>query len=165
MSTNAMINWKPENVVRQFPWRLDSKAALGFLLILATFSLVGWLYLSQASAVTTTRYHIDELRLELDRLENQNAVLALEIAQLENLTRIEVRAHELGLGPTTNIRYLPVPNYPLLSEVEQGELRGMDSAMPIELTHTQTLLPGSQSVIFNWWVQTLDGFAAWLVED
>ena len=88
MSTNAMINWKPENVVRQFPWRLDSTAALGFLLILATFSLVGWLYLSQASAVTTTRYRIDELRLEVDRLENQNAVLALEIAQLENLTRI-----------------------------------------------------------------------------
>ena len=54
MSTNTMISWRPENVVRQLPWRLDSKAALGFLLILATFSLVGWLYLTQASAVTTT---------------------------------------------------------------------------------------------------------------
>lgn len=165
MSTNAMISWKPEAVVRQLPWRLDSKAALGFLLILATFSLVGWLYLSQASAVTTTRYRIDELRLELDQLENQNAVLALAIAQLENLARIEVRARDLGLGPTTNVRYLPIANYPLPSEVEQGELRANEPAMSIELSNTQTLLPGSQSVIGDWWIQTLDSFTAWLVEE
>ena len=72
MSSNTMINLRPQNVIRQLPWRLDSKAALGFLLILATFSLVGWLYLSQASAVTTTSYRIDELRQDLDHLKNQN---------------------------------------------------------------------------------------------
>ena len=104
MSTNTMINWKPENVVNRLPWRLDSKAAVGFLLILATFSLVGWLYLTQASAVTATRYRIDRLRLELDQLENQNAALALEIAQLENISRKRqalakfIMAHDITTG-------------------------------------------------------------------
>ena len=59
MSSNTMISLRPENVIRQLPWRLDSKTDLGFLLLLATFSLVGWLYLSQASAFTTTSYRID----------------------------------------------------------------------------------------------------------
>ena len=92
MSSNTMISLRPRNVIRQLPWRLDSKAALGFLLILATFSLVGWLYLSQASAVTTTSYRIDELRKELDQLKNQNAALMLQIAELEALSRVETRA-------------------------------------------------------------------------
>ncbi|MBN1995689.1 MAG: cell division protein FtsL [Anaerolineae bacterium] len=162
MSTHTMINWKPENVVRQLPWRLDSKAALGFLLILAIFSLVGWLYLSQASAVTTTRYRIDELRLELDHLENQNAALALEIAQLENLARIETRAPELGLGPTTNVRYLPVAHYPLPAKIEGREVNVAETeyiaAFPVSL-------PESPSPMADWWVDTLDSFTAWLVEE
>ena len=85
MSSNILISLRPENVIRQLPWRVDSKAALGFLLLLATFSLVGWLYLTQASAVTATSYRIDALRLELDQIKNQNAALTLEIAQLEAL--------------------------------------------------------------------------------
>ena len=161
MSTNTMISWKPENVVRQLPWRLDSKAALGFLLILATFSLVGWLYLSQASAVTATRYRIDELRLELDQLENQNTALSLEIAQLENLSWIEMRAHELGLGPTTNIRYLPVANYPLSPQAESDEF-GMRDETAIPAGYGVSNIP---SPIADWWVDTLDDFTAWLAEE
>src|SRR5687767_2174242 len=112
MSSQTMISLKPQNVIRQIPWRLDSRAALGFVLILITFSLVGWLYLTQASVVTTTSYRIDELRLELDHLKNQNAALILEIAELEALSRVEVRARELGFKPTTEIDYVSVPNYP-----------------------------------------------------
>ena len=81
MSSNILISLRPQNVSRQIPWRVDSKAATGFLLLLATFSLVGWLYLTQASAVTETSYRIDELRLQLDPIKNENAALTLEIAQ------------------------------------------------------------------------------------
>lgn len=180
MSTNTMINWRPDNVVRQLPWQLDSKAALGFLLILATFSLVGWLYLTQASVVTTTRYRIDELRLELDQLKNQNTALSLEIAQLEKLSRIETRARELGLGPTTNIRYLPVTNYPLSSQMEYGDL-GMNTLYPTSTgdplavpesaifqernVSTHTSLENTTSATSNWWVDMLDSFTAWLVRE
>lgn len=150
MSSQTMISFRPEHVIRRLPWQIDSKAALGFILILATFSLVGWLYLTQASAVTTTSYRIDELRLELDQLKNQNAALALEIAQLEALPRIETRAHELGFGPTSDVRYLTVSNYPVSSE-EESQM-GSDIPYPGEVQ----LAPAP------WWVESLDKFAAWL---
>ncbi len=154
MSSNTMISFRPEHVIRQLPWQLDSKAALGFLLILATFSLVGWLYLTQASAVTTTSYRIDELRLELDQLENQNATLTLEIAHLEAMSRIKTRARELGYGPTTNVRYLPVANYPAKAEEKTASntFTGIEEAEKY----------GVEVAPVPWWMEMLDELAVWL---
>lgn len=155
MSSSTMISWRPENVIRHLPWRLDSKTALGFLLILATFSLVGWLYLTQASAVTTTTYRIDELRLELNQINNQNALLSLGIAQFESLSHIEKRALELGLRPTQNVRYLPVSNYPV----------SLDSEIPvynIDTTETKITSDVPEFELSTWWVSILDGVTAWL---
>ncbi len=157
MSSNTIISLRPQNVIRQIPWRLDSKAALGFLLIFATFSLVGWLYLSQASAVTTTSYRIDELRFELDQLKNQNATLILEISELEALSRVESRARELGFKPTTKLEYLAVSNYPSTLETEQSAYRTTEIEMSIESYTTEIEKPG-------WWVEQLDAFAAWVEE-
>ena len=155
MSSNILISLRPENVIRQLPWRVDSKAALGFLLLLATFSLVGWLYLTQASAVTATSYRIDELRLELDQIKNQNAALTLEIAQLEALSRVEARAREIGFAPTTNVRYLPVANYPMPLEPEEPTFGLAQTDRPADGDRTE----------FDpalWWADTLDNVAAWL---
>jgi hypothetical protein len=155
MSSNTIISLRPANVIRRLPWQVDSKAALGFLLILAIFSLVGWLYLSQASAVTATSYRIDELRIELDYLKNQNAALALEIAQLEALPRVESRAAELGYQPTTNVRYLQVSNYPVTWDddlVVHSHFYGVEQAEAYEAE----VGPSSR------WLEALDRFAAWL---
>jgi hypothetical protein len=152
MSSNILISLRPQNVIRQLPWRVDSKAALGFLLLLATFSLVGWLYLTQASAVTTTSYRIDQLRLELDQVRNENAALTLEIAQLSALDRVETRARELGFQPTTNVRYLAVTNYPVSVELAKtipGTLHGQ-------------LSKSGEADFGNWWLETLDAVAAWI---
>lgn len=155
MSSNILISLRVENVIRQLPWRVDSKAALGFLLLLATFSLVGWLYLTQASAVTATSYRIDQLRLELDQIKNQNAALTLEIAQLEALDRIELRARKLGFAPTTNVRYLPVTNYPMPLEPEKPVLAGPPPHSDFDSTIVEF-------DVAAWWTETLDGFAAWV---
>lgn len=150
MSIHTMISLRPENVIRHLPWQFDSKAALGFLLLLATFSLVGWLYLTQASAVATTSYRIDELRVELDQLQQQNSALALEIAQLEALPRIERRAGELGFVPTTNVRYLTVSNYPIPDE------------SPSVLSLESKLYHQAEPEPLSWWINTLDNLAAWI---
>lgn len=155
MSSNILISLRPENVIRQLPWRVDSKAALGLLLLLAMFSLVGWLYLTQASAVTATSYRIDALRLELDHIKNQNAALTLEIAQLEALGRVEVRARELGFGPTTDVRYIPVADYPMPQEPQNAVL----SAQPSRSSFAPT---DSELEQTPWWTQVLDNFAGWL---
>ncbi len=155
MSSNTMISFRPRNVIRHLPWQLDSKAALGFLLILVTFSLVGWLYLSQASAVTTTSYRIGELRLELDHLKNQNATLILEIAKLEALSRVENRAREIGFQPTGNIKYLSVTNYP--AAVEPQEFLG-DSIQVESSIEAYTVKSENSS----WWLKQVDTLAAWI---
>jgi cell division protein FtsL len=147
--------------MRQLPWRLDSKAALGFLLILATFSLVGWLYLTQASAVTTTSYRIDELRMELDRLKNQNAALKLEIARLEALSRVETRARELGFSPTTNVRYLAVDNYPVTTD-EVETLAYSDTTIPL---NANAQAGGTDFEPSTWWLTLLDNVAAWVAKE
>ncbi|MCB0193423.1 MAG: hypothetical protein KDJ65_15860 [Anaerolineae bacterium] len=155
MSSNTMISLRPENVIRQLPWRLGSKAALGFILILAIFSLVGWLYLTNASTVTATSYRIDELRFELDQVRNQNATLILEIAELEALDRVEARASELGYGPATEIQYLTVDNYPASTE-------------PVEAAAQVVYIENSVDDYIDdveqpsWWQEKLDMMAAWL---
>jgi cell division protein FtsB len=103
---------RPGSLAQSISWRLERKAALGLLLVLITFSLIGWLYLTQASSLTTTSFQIERLRAELAASKQQNAQLELEIAQWETLPRIEQRARELGYGPPGQVLYLPVPNYP-----------------------------------------------------
>jgi len=117
---------RPGSLAQTINWRLERKAALGMLLILITLSLIGWLYLTQASSLTTTSFQIEHLRAELAALKQQNAQLELEIAQWETLPRIEERARELGFAPPTQVRYLPVPNYP-----------APDPAKPVINTSTQ----------------------------
>jgi len=50
---------------------LNARTATGSLLILILVSLLGWLYLTQASQVTTTGYRIYELESERVRLQEQ----------------------------------------------------------------------------------------------
>jgi cell division protein FtsB len=104
---------RPGSIAKTINWRMERKAALGMMLILITFSLIGWLYLTQASSLTTTSFQIEHLRAELAAFKQQNAQLELEIAQWEDLPRIEKRARELGFAPPSQVRYLPVPNYPV----------------------------------------------------
>lgn len=109
---------RPGSLAQSINWRLERKAALGMLLILITLSLIGWLYLTQASSLTTTSFQIEQLRGELGVLKQQNAQLELEIAEWEALPRIEQQARELGFGPPSQVLYLPVPNYPVSDEAD-----------------------------------------------
>ncbi|MCB0211045.1 MAG: hypothetical protein KDJ52_17030 [Anaerolineae bacterium] len=155
MSSNTMISLRPENVIRQLPWRFGSKAALGFILILAIFSLVGWLYLTNASTVTATSYRIDELRFELDQIRNQNATLILEIAEMEALDRVEARATEMGYSPATDIQYLTVDNYPVSTESvgEAAQVIYIENSVDDYIDNVEQP---------SWWQQKLDTMAAWL---
>jgi cell division protein FtsL len=153
MSSDIIISLRPENVIRQIPWRVGSRSALGFVLLLALISMVGWLYITQASSVTATSYRIDDLRMELDNIRNQNAALILEIAELEALSRVERRALELGFHPAQDIKYVHLADYPVSDEEEES----IYGAMPVEISvddyvdYVET--PG-------WWEKKLDSFAA-----
>ena len=142
------ISFKPTTIIRQLPWSFDKKAALGLVLILLTFSLVGWLYLGQASMITSSTLQIERLQQEIKMVNQQNAELALDIAHLESLNRIEERALALGFQPTTptQLRYLTVKNFPEL--VEHSVI-------------TYPIQPGEETrSIWRYW---LDNLVAWMV--
>lgn len=155
MAINTIISLRPQNVIRQLPWQLDSKSAVGVLSMLAALSLVCWIYLTQASAVTTVTYRIDALHLELDQLRNQNATLVLEIAQFETLSRVETRARELGFRPTTEVTYLPVKQFPMPSTTDAKPYWG-SSKVQANLDK----YPASDSSV--WWVDWLDTVSLWV---
>ncbi len=104
---------RPGSLAQRITWRIERKAALGMLLILITVSLIGWLYLTQASSIAATNFQIERVRSELTWSSQQNAQLELEIAQWESLSRIEQRARELGFAPAHGTVYLPVADYPV----------------------------------------------------
>ena len=156
MSSHTIISFRPESVIRQIPWRVGSKTALGFLLILAIFSLVGWLYLTNASTVTATTYRIDELRIELDQIRNQNAKLILEIAQLQALSRVEARAREIGFESTTQTQYISIANYPVPGEAELSD----DNFTYFVENNVDAYIDEVEEP--EWWVELLDTIAAWL---
>ncbi|GAB4456412.1 MAG: hypothetical protein Kow0031_37650 [Anaerolineae bacterium] len=158
MSSQTIISLRPQNVIRQIPWRVGSRTALGFVLLFIMLSLVGWLYLTQASVVTATSYRIDELRLELDSVNNQNAALILEISQLEALQRVEKRALEMGFVPAGDVRYITVANYP---QPEPQEAESIYNARPVENSvenyRHDVEAPG-------WLLEKLDIVAEWVAE-
>lgn len=155
MSSNIIISLKPENVIRHIPWRLNSRSALGLVLLLALVSLVGWLYVTQASAVTTTSYRIDEFRMELDHIKNQNAALIMEIAELEALSRVEKRALALGFQPVKDVRYISVDSYPATPPRDDSTY----PETPVENSVDAYVADVEQP---NWWLVQLDTVAEWI---
>jgi hypothetical protein len=141
------ISFRPAAVIKRLPWSLDRKAASGLLLILVTFSLVGWLYLGQASVITSSTLQIEAIQQEIDLLNQRNAELALEIAQFESINRIEEKARAMGFNPTdpANIRYLPVDHYPA----------------PDQATLPYSVAPGPQPEESTWRLW-LDSLTAWI---
>ncbi len=116
------LGFRPQNIFRQIPWSVDKGAAIGSLLILVTFSLIGWLYLGQASIITSSTLRVDDLRQEIHLLTQQNNELVLEIARLESIAHIEGRAKQLGFRPTdaSQIRYLMIDT-PIVLENQASE--------------------------------------------
>ncbi|MGI6208282.1 MAG: hypothetical protein ACOYEW_08700 [Anaerolineae bacterium] len=75
----------------------------------AFLAVVGLLYLLQAAEITAIAYRVQDLSAEVRRVEQENSVLAVEIAELERLDRVESRAEALGFTPAQSVHYLRLP--------------------------------------------------------
>jgi len=82
--------------IKKSRWKLESRAMFGVLIILVAFSLLGWIYLTQASHVAMTSRRVQELEADKMRLQEENLQLMAEIAELESVTRLAARAEALG---------------------------------------------------------------------
>jgi hypothetical protein len=79
---------------------------------LAFLSTAGLLYLTQASAVTTTTYEIEELQAEKERLQREADRLRAEIAMLTAPDNMRERALVLGFYPSSPANFLSVAEIP-----------------------------------------------------
>jgi cell division protein FtsL len=82
--------------IKRNPNKLEGRATAGMLIIFLVLSLLGWIYLTQASHVATTSRRNQELEAEKTRLQQENMELMVEIATYESVSRLAARAHELG---------------------------------------------------------------------
>jgi len=95
-------------------------AAHDFVLIACAaviIGVLGLLCLVQASEITAISYRVHQARAEVNRLEQENSVLAVEIAELERLDRVEREAEALGFTHSPTLHYLHVePREAVLAE-------------------------------------------------
>jgi cell division protein FtsL len=143
---------------------LDARTAIGSLLILILVSLLGWLYLTQASQVTTMGYRIYELERERARLQRENAKLMLEIAELERLEDVEARARQLGFVPPQQVEYLVVTDYPPDHPLS-GQLAATFGGENLALNSSQQEKTRNEAVgaaLAVWWEKLLSQFNIWI---
>jgi cell division protein FtsL len=143
---------------------LDARTAIGSLLIIILVSLLGWLYLTQASQATTTGYRIYELERERARLQRENAQLMLEIAELERLEKVEARARQLGFIPPEQVEYLVVTNYPP-DHPPSGQLAATFEEENLTLNSPQKEKTGDKVVEVapaGWWGKMVSQFNIWI---
>jgi hypothetical protein len=87
--------------IKRNPYKLEGRATAGMLIILLILSLLGWIYLTQASHVATTSRRNQELEAEVDRLQQGNLELIEQIAEYESVSRLAAKAKELGFVAVT----------------------------------------------------------------
>ncbi len=86
---------------------------------LLALSLAGLLYLTQYSALVATRYQIQELQQEKQRLQRERDRLRAEIAAFTSPERVKARAQALGFQTPEQVDYLPIEQLP--ARVRQWE--------------------------------------------
>lgn len=82
------------------------------LLAIILASLIGWLYLAQASWTASIGRRIQKLEKEKARLKRENAHLLSQIAELEAPSRLLARAQEMGFVRPERVEHVIVPYYP-----------------------------------------------------
>jgi hypothetical protein len=124
------------------------------------FTLVGWLYLTQASQMAATGYHMQEIVISIEKLERENALLRYQIAELETLPRIEARARQIGMGPMTRTTYLVFPAYPVMPEVLPIDAKAMPSPHEVDAAEITGSAPWAG--LLKVWSGLKAEFEAWV---
>ena len=122
-------------------WKLQGRTALGILLLMGAVSLLGWVYLTQASHVATTSVRVQDLEVRKAEIERKNWQLMAEIAELESVSRLAVRAEELGFA---------------MASADQSQFLTMTAQAPVVAT-----APDDGSPATVWWDNVTAQFTAW----
>ena len=153
--------WGQKN--SQPTWTLNARTASSLVLCVALLSLVGWLYLTQASQIAATEHHMRKVVDEIEGLERENALLRYQIAQLETIPRIEARAKQLGLGPVLKrTTYLAVPEGPWDQETSPDTPAPNANDDWVSITTADSVSTFSPPSLQEIWREVKIQFEAWV---
>jgi cell division protein FtsL len=117
---------------------------------LMALSLAGLLYLTQASAVTTTTYRIRELQAEKQRLQRERDRLRADIAVLAAPEVVQEKARKLGFRPALPSEFLLVREIPVMARQSPATSptdRTFPSLLDSLLARTENLLRMAMSLL------------------
>ncbi len=140
LSLSRLSRLRRQEIVERHMLRL-------IILGLVVLSLAGLLYLTQASAVTTTTYEIQELQQKKERLQRRRDRLRADIAALTRPERVKARAEELGFRPADPSEFLAVSKVPVVAQAPPiSPEKQPHSAAESFLMRVSTWLQASASV-------------------
>ena len=110
MATNPIIISRRQNLWGRIIAQLsrDLGAWLYVAVVLGLVSVLAFAYLAQASYVARQIDLMAKLEGDLDVLHEENGMLLLRIAKVEDMSRIKAEARAMGLGEATHIEYVVV---------------------------------------------------------
>lgn len=90
-----------------FPFAASSRTIAGLVIILLTvLGLFIFVYLTEITQVTTTRFDIEQIKFEYNQLQKSNRELERKIAELESPEHILQYAESHGMVPRTDRQYI-----------------------------------------------------------
>lgn len=134
---------------KRAPSLFEAQSALGWGVVVALLSLLGVVYLSQASQQIGSGYHMQVMTYELKELQKDNIYLEAQIAAGQQVEQLHRRAIALGFSPADpeDIEYLPVHNYPSTpGQAPPG---------------IHLVVPEPQGGLNGWWQGLTRGFTGW----
>ena len=129
------------------PWRKQLQLIGLFLLIVVFVGLVAGIYLSVTARAATVGRQVFDLQEQLDVIEQENANMQAELAELTAAATMAQRAQALGFAPVTpeEILYLAVTGYEARKPVVLAPDR---RGAPV--TGAYRLPPQARESIFDW---------------
>ncbi len=93
----------------------EAQAAIGWGMVLLLGTLLGTIYLTQASRTAAIGRHVQVLQNELIELKRENSALEQGIAEAQSLDRLQGEAVKQGFVPANpeDIEFVIVTDYPL----------------------------------------------------
>ncbi|MCB8944707.1 MAG: hypothetical protein H6658_13240 [Ardenticatenaceae bacterium] len=112
-------------LARRLGWLTEAQAALGWGVILVLATLLGVIYLTQASRIAAVGRRVQVLQNDLIDLKRENAELERRIAEAQSLEQLQDEAIRQGFAQAVpeDIEYITVSDYPAATSEPILEVR------------------------------------------
>ena len=109
-SVNGKLSEWIDQGLKKAHWSPSRLTRVGLIIVISAAFAV--LYLVQSSQLVTAARQVENLRAELMQLQQDNALLAVQISADSAVGKLRDRAEKLGFEPATELLYLSVKSQP-----------------------------------------------------